>query len=93
MTIERHFHPVYEMATPMTHEIASSATSDTDHVAWASRSCSCESAPAIDIGTIESTFVYMVGPHMLLSPRCGPTMCFPYAISTEMITKYADTHV
>ena len=48
--------------------------------------------PVISIGTIDSTFVYCVGPHMLANFMSGPTMYLPYAICVAVTTVYAITH-
>ena len=45
------------------------------------------------IGRRESEFEYSVGPQGDVKPRCGPTICFPYAISTERMQKYAPTQL
>ena len=83
---------MYEIETPITHETVTRKTRYGVHTAAGSRRCSPDRTPIVSIGGSESVFVYIVGPHIVLKPRCLPTMCLPYAISTLMISRYAVAH-
>ena len=75
------------MATPITHDSSSSAHTHGVHTTRTSLDGSSVKSPIESITGVEMAFVYSVGPHIEAKFRCGPTMCLPYAISTDRIMK------
>ena len=85
VTSPRVFQPKYEMAMPSTTDTPSASSSPRVHTTAGSRAGSAVATPKSAIGRIDSPLTYRFGPHEEAHSRCGPTMCLPYAMSSEMM--------